>query len=109
MNLLGGEMRFMKLSLMLICFILLSSCREEILEFTEHPETGKLYINSTPKGAEIFLNDNRLWKNTPDSLLDFKTGIYSVKLRLIGYPDERVLINVQAGKKNFVNVNFTNF
>ncbi len=56
MNLLGGEMRFMKLSLMLICFILLSSCREEILEFTEHPETGKLYINSTPKGAEIFLN-----------------------------------------------------
>jgi hypothetical protein len=94
---------------MLLFVILVLGCREEIIDFTEHPETGKLYINSTPKGAEIFLNDNRLWKNTPDSLLDIKAGVYSVKLRLIGYPEARVLINVQAGKKNFVDVNFTNF
>lgn len=102
-------MSFMKLLIMLLFVILVLGCREEIIDFTEHPETGKLYINSTPKGAEIFLNDNRLWKNTPDSLLDIKAGVYSVKLRLIGYPEERVLINVQAGKKNFVDVNFTNF
>lgn len=102
-------MSFMKLLKMLLFVILVLGCREEIIDFTEHPETGKLYINSTPKGAEIFLNDNRLWKNTPDSLLDIKAGVYSVKLRLIGYPEERVLINVQAGKKNFVDVNFTNF
>jgi hypothetical protein len=99
----------MKLLILFVFLILVTSCREEILEFTEHPETGKLYFNSTPKGAEIFLNDNRLWKYTPDSLLDIKAGVYSVKLRLIGYPEERVLINVRAGKKNFVNVNFSNF
>lgn len=102
-------MRFIKLFITALVLLSIISCREEILEFTEHPETGKLYINSTPKGAEIFLNDNRLWKNTPDSLIDITAGFYSVKLRLIGYPDKRVNVNVLAGKKNFVNIFFTNF
>lgn len=93
----------------LLLLVLSISCREEILDFAEHPETGKLYINSTPKGAEIFLDENRLWKNTPDSLIDVKAGLYNVKLRLTGYPEERVSVNVLPGKKNFVNVIFTNF
>lgn len=90
--------------LFLLAFI--AGCREDIVEFSETSRTGTLYIYSDPDGAEIFLNDIRLYKTTPDSLINMQPGSYFLRLRLAGYPDESVEIDVVSGQSRSVNVNF---
>lgn len=101
-------MRSVKSLIFLLLLIYLSGCREDIVEFSENLNTGKLYINSVPRGAEIFLNNNRVGKTTPDSLLFMQPGNYSVKLRLTGYAEINETVTIVAGQKRFVNVIFRN-
>lgn len=99
----------MKSLYVIILFALLLlgfGCRENIVEFTDETKTGKLYIISYPSGAEIFFENNKTGKVTPDSLISLNPGNYTVKLRLTGYADETVAVNVSAGQKRFINVSF---
>jgi hypothetical protein len=91
----------------LILFLLLTvSCREDIVEFSELKFTGNLYIDSSPRGAEIFLNNDRIGKSTPDSLVNIQPGTYSLKLRLIGYEDSTVIVNILPHEKSYINIFF---
>ncbi|MEW6195089.1 MAG: PEGA domain-containing protein [Bacteroidota bacterium] len=97
----------MKILIGILTFILLFvGCREDIVEFSDIDKTGTLYVNSDPDGAEIFLNDIRVYKITPDSLMNLQPGNYNIRLRLAGYPDESTNIAVISGQKRFVNINF---
>ncbi|MDQ7816820.1 MAG: PEGA domain-containing protein [Melioribacteraceae bacterium] len=87
-------------------FLLFFSCREDIVEFSELNLTGNIYIDSSPRGAEIFLNNYRIGKSTPDSLVNIQAGSYSLKLRLIGYEDSIVIINIHPNEKRYINISF---
>lgn len=101
-------MRIVKPLVFVLSLICLTGCREDIVEFSENLNTGKLYINSVPRGAEIFLDNNRVGKTTPDSLLFMQPGHYSVKLRLTGYAEINQNVTIVAGQKRFLNVVFRN-
>lgn len=93
------------------CILILSllipvGCREDIVEFSELKMTGNLYIDSSPRGAEIFLNNERIGKSTPDSLVNIQPGSYLLKLRLIGYEDSTLLVNILPNGKKYINISF---
>jgi len=89
--------------------ILIISCREGIVDFPEESDTGTLFINSSPGGAEIFFESNKTGKVTPDSLINLQPGSYNLKLHLTGYADENFFVNVQSGQKKYINIDFSGY
>jgi serine/threonine protein kinase len=60
-----------------------------------------LSVNSSPKGATIYLNGGNTGKKTPSSLKQLKLGkTYSIKLKLDGYKDwsKRVHVGKESGQ-----------
>jgi hypothetical protein len=57
---------------------------------------GKLYIDSNPRGAQIFLNDSALNKITPFTTEGLTPGYYKVRLRVAGYWDEEKITPVRS-------------
>ena len=90
-----------------LVLILIISCRENIVDFPEESATGKLFINSSPGGAEIFFESSKTGKVTPDSLVNLQPGSYNLKLHLSGYLDENFLVNVQSGQRKYINIDFS--
>ncbi|PKL83757.1 MAG: hypothetical protein CVV24_03310 [Ignavibacteriae bacterium HGW-Ignavibacteriae-3] len=93
-----------RILLVILLIITLLSCRENIIEFQEEVKTGRIYLSSFPSGAEIYFENSRTGKVTPDSLTSLLPGSYSIKLRLPGYAEESVNVNVQSGVRRFINV-----
>ncbi|MBA4406076.1 hypothetical protein C0389_02260 [bacterium] len=101
----GGEMK--RVTYILIFPLLLAlSCRENVVEFQDEDKTGKIYLSSAPAGAEIYFENSKTGKTTPDSLTSVLPGRYQIKLHLAGYPDESVSVTVISGQKRFINVSF---
>ncbi|MBI1939399.1 MAG: PEGA domain-containing protein [Ignavibacteriales bacterium] len=94
----------MKKLILVVSFFCFLSCREDIVEYESKAGTGDVYVTSNPDGADIYLNGDRLGKTTPDSLIDLQAGIYSVRLKLLGYGEETIYVNLQSGQKRFINV-----
>lgn len=92
--------------ILLIIFLIIPflSCRENIIEFEEEVKTGKIFLSSSPSGADIYFEDSKTGKVTPDSLTSLLPGSYSIKLRLPGYAEETVNVSVQSGVRRFINV-----
>jgi hypothetical protein len=90
---------------MLVAFL---SCRENIIEYKDDITTGTIYLSSLPGGADIYFENNKTGKTTPDSLTSVLPGSYTIRLRLSGYAEESVLVNIGSGQKRFINVNFRN-
>jgi hypothetical protein len=67
------------------------------------PISGTLNINSSPQGAQVFLND-RFVGNTPLTVR-VVPGRQDVELRLAGYESYRTTVNVNPGQT--VNINAT--
>ncbi len=97
--------KFFLLLMMLVAFL---SCRENIVEFEDEITTGTIYLSSLPGGADIYFENNKTGKTTPDSLTSVLPGSYTIKLRLSGYADESVIVNIHSGEKRFITVNFRN-
>jgi len=75
------------------------SCREDIVEFNNiERDNGSIYLNSFPEGAEIFLMDSRTNFTTPEEFKDLAPGDYVFTLKLSGYKDTTVVLNVESGK-----------
>lgn len=95
-----------KLLLLFVLFAGFISCREDIVEFNDEAKTGDIYLSSLPSGADIYFENSKTGKTTPDSLISVLPGKYTIKMRLAGYPEESVNVQVQSGQKRFVNVTF---
>lgn len=66
---------------------------------------GKVFVNSFPAGAQIFIAGNNTGKYTPDTIYNLVPGTYDFLLRKSPYPDTTVLVNVHAGILEQINVN----
>ncbi len=96
-------MRAIKYFSLIFCLLIISNCREGIVEFDNTVKTGDLFITSNPNGADIFFNFTKTGKTTPDSLVRIQPGNYSVTVRLLGYGEETVNVDVVAGQTKHVN------
>jgi hypothetical protein len=57
---------------------------------------GKLYIDSNPRGASIFLNDSDMSLKTPVTVTGLVPGYYNVECRLKGYWNEKKIYPVKS-------------
>ncbi len=62
----------------------------------EVPQTGSARINSTPSGAQIWLDGKNTGKVTPEILEDLKAGSHKLVLKLAGYEDKSSTLSVKA-------------
>jgi ligand-binding sensor domain-containing protein len=59
------------------------------LDYTKNPTmSGKLFIDSHPRDADIFINDSSINKKTPYEVRNIFPGQYTIKLKKSGYWDE---------------------
>jgi hypothetical protein len=87
--------RYITLPLLLILSFIVASC--DTATEPDPVTTGSILINSTPTGAQIWVDNNNTGKVTPDSVLNLSEGSHTVKLVLSGYKDTTFSITVSAG------------
>jgi len=78
-----------------------------IIESDEEP-TGSIYVNSTPSGAAVFIDDEETGDMTPCTLSGIETGIRAVRVEKDGFvrPDE-TWVTVVANAVTEVEFNLT--
>lgn len=95
---------YTKLLLLLILFM---GCREDIVQFEDiERDGGTLFISSFPNGAQIFIKEADTKRTTPDEFPDMAPGDYEVTLKLPGFQDITVVVNMESGKNKILNVRF---
>ncbi|MGC8904047.1 PEGA domain-containing protein [Thermus sp.] len=67
------------------------------------PRTGTLYLETSPQGAEVYL-DGRLQGRTP-LRLSLDEGSYRVELRLPGYEPYAASVRVEGGRETRLSAN----
>ena len=67
------------------------------------PTTGSIAVNSTPTGAEIYLDGGDTGQTTPFTLTGVSTGYHEVVLKLNGYKDNLMPVTVTAGQTTAVH------
>jgi hypothetical protein len=65
--------------------------------------TGTLDIDSTPRGADIWIDDADLGALTPQVFTDMTPGLHHIKLTAPGYLDWRIDVTIQAGQTSTIN------
>lgn len=84
------------IALLLGLFIV--SCEDSTTDPGATSTTGTLAVQSTPAGAQIWVNGTNTGKVTPDSVKNLAAGTYTLTLKLDGYKDTtRTNINITAG------------
>lgn len=68
-------------------------------------ELGSISVQSSPAGADIYLNDEDTGKNTNSVLNNILPGSYTVTLKKSGYWNYETTITVEAGKQGNVSTN----
>lgn len=97
----------MKVIFPLIALLLLFlGCREDIITSPEDG-TGSFTVTSSPQGAEIFINNQSTNSLTPEHFTEVSPGEYNVKLSHPGFFDTTVVISVESGKRELINVSLT--
>lgn len=80
--------KLLLIPILLLFGLLITSCDEE----TTSPESGgtnkgSIFIQSTPSGAQIFVNGSNSSKVTPDTIKNLDSGFVNITLKLAGYKD----------------------
>lgn len=97
--------KYLSFFIILLLGLLIASCDDDPTgPGTIDDETGGILVQSTPAGAEIWLDGTNTGKTTPDSLVDLDEGSYQVTLSLSGYRDTTVTANVTAGFQSSIQV-----
>ena len=86
--------KILTLFLFLVVLSLLQSCVDKIVVADIGKPTGKIYIDSDPPGAEIYLLGTKTDKVTPDSIDQLNKGEYDVTLKKANYRDTSFKITV---------------
>ena len=71
-------------TIIIIAFMV--GCRE-VIPVAPEESRSTIFINSSPIGAQIYLESNNTGRSTPDSISNLAPGNYSITLKLIGYRD----------------------
>ena len=97
-------MKYLSVLWGILFFLVIAGCRENIIDFPQEDETAAIYIDSTPLGALIYLNDSFTNKYTPNSIQNLSPGEYTVTLKLINYTDTTFTIRLDKGDKHYVSI-----
>jgi hypothetical protein len=62
---------------------------------------GRMYVDSSPRGAEIYLNGISTGKKTQSAIENLFPGTYNVKFKLNGYWDDSLLVDVKSGLTSY--------
>ena len=89
--------KYIYLVTLLFLSLIIASCDSNTTEPTVPDNTGKIFINSTPTGAEIFVDGTNTSKVTPDSTDKLSTGNHDLTLKLDGYRDTTITVSVVQG------------
>jgi len=93
-----------------MAFMMLSlSCDNEVSVSEYEPKAlkGFVYLESIPSGATIYVNGTNTGQKTPDSIKWLEYGTNKFILRMKGYRDSTLILNVAENKKEFLTVDFT--
>lgn len=74
---------------------------EKELGLGESAGSGFLEVNTFPNDADIYV-DGILKGKSPDTLYNIPAGMHNIVIKKDGYVDYSVEVNVEAGKKAFV-------
>ncbi len=97
-----------KIFIPVLFFSLLLSCAKEVSVSPDDLPvgTGFIRLESSPSGAKIYMNGTNTGKVTPDSIRFLYEGEYKILLRLAGWKDTLLTVNVTNGEKENLFVNF---
>lgn len=65
---------------------------------------GKIFIQSNPTGAEIYLSDNSTGKTTPDTIKNLLEGTYKITLKYPEYNDTTFYADVYQNRVTSKNI-----
>lgn len=88
--------KYVYLPLLIILGIFVASCSDTTTNPPPVTETGSIFVNSSPVGAQISVDGTSTGKVTPDSVTDLSTGDHTVSLSLTGYRDTTITVTVHA-------------
>lgn len=89
--------KYIYLAAFLFLSLIIASCDNNTTEPTVPDNTGRIFVNSTPAGAQIFVDGTNTNNVTPDSTDKLSTGNHDVTLKLDGYRDTTITVNVLQG------------
>jgi len=80
--------------------LFISACSDSTTDPVDETKTdkGSVYIQSSPVGAEIWVDGVDSNKVTPDTVLNLSAGSHSITLKLNDYKDTTVTVTVTAGE-----------
>ena len=86
------------LPLLLILGFFFSACNSDTTNpVNTPPTTGSIYIQSTPGGAQIWVDGTNSTNVTPDSVIGLSAGNHLVTLKLATFFDDTATVPVNAG------------
>jgi hypothetical protein len=81
------------------------SCEDSTTDPGGEVTTGTLFVQSTPTGAQIWVDGSNTGKFTPDSVKNLSAGTHSLTLKLDGYKDSvQTGITITAGSTTTRNL-----
>jgi hypothetical protein len=89
--------KYIYLVTLLFLSLIIASCDSNTTEPTVPDNTGRIFISSTPTGAQIFVDGTNTTKVTPDSTDKLSTGNHDITLKLDGYRDTTITVSVVQG------------
>ena len=95
-----------KISLILLALLIsitFISCEDDAIT-DPVDETGTIFVDSTPQGAEIWLDDVNTNKFTP-ATITADEGLRTVTLKIEGFEDLTISVSVEAGNESTISSN----
>ncbi len=78
-----------------------------LVKLPTRPVRGDLTINSSPTGADVYLDGTDQSEQTPVTLRSLSLGLHSIRLKLDGYQDYKQQVKVVAGQPAEIDVELT--
>jgi hypothetical protein len=90
--------KLLLIPLALLLGLFIASCEDSSTDPDTTPTTGNLFVQSTPVGAQIWVDGTNTGKVTPDSVKNLSAGTHSLTLKLDGYKDTvQTNVTITAG------------
>lgn len=90
------------LSLVFLLGVFIISCDDTTTD-PILPDTGNIVVNSTPQGAQIWLDDVNTNQVTPHTFADKDVAVYKVTLKLENYADTTLFVDVVKDQDATIN------
>src|ERR1035437_5867882 len=96
--------KYIFLPLLLLFGLLLATCNSKTNNPITPAAVGSIFVSSTPDSAQIWLDSTNTGKITPDTLTNINVGTHAVILKLAGYFNDSVAVNVKEGSLAILNM-----